>query len=186
MLALLAGLAVIAAARYSVLVAGIATGVVVAAGIAIAVAASGHLHLNLSDTSAANNATADRASLVQKGFDLFKDRPLAGFGSGSFSCEYLRHTGHSCASSAGITSDSHTIPITIAAEQGVIGLAAYVLLLAAAFWRLAGRDVRRDAARVAILAAFTALMVHTWAYADFLEDPITWTLLAVGGALALA
>jgi O-antigen ligase len=186
MLALLAGLAVIAAARYSVRIAAIATAVVVAAGVAIALAASGHLHLNLSDTAAANNATSDRASLVQKGFDLFKDRPLAGFGSGSFSCEYLRHSAHSCASSAGVTSDSHTIPITIAAEQGVIGLAAYVLLLVAGFWRLAGRDVRRDAARVAILAAFTALVVHTWAYADFLEDPITWTLLAVGGVLALA
>jgi hypothetical protein len=185
MLALLAGLAVIAAARYSVRIAAIATAVVVLAGIAIAVTASGHLHLNLSDTAAANNATSDRASLVQKGFDLFKERPVAGFGSGSFSCEYLRHTGHGCASTAGITSDSHTIPITIAAEQGVIGLAVYVLLLVAAFRRLAGRDVRRDVARVAILAAFTALVVHTWAYADFLEDPITWTLLAVGGALAL-
>jgi O-antigen ligase len=186
MLALLAGLAVIAAARYSVRIAAIATAVALAAGIAIAVGASGHLHLNLSDTTAANNATSDRASLVQTGFDLFKDRPLAGFGSASFSCEYLRHTGHSCLASAGITSDSHTIPITIAAEQGVIGLAAYILLLVAAFWRLAARDARRDAARVAILAAFTALMVHTWAYADFLEDPIAWTLLAVGGVLALA
>jgi O-antigen ligase len=183
MLALLAGLAVIAAARYSVRLAAIATGAALAAGVVIAVAASGHLHLDLSDTTAANNATSDRASLVQKGLDLFKDRPLAGFGSASFSCEYLRHSGHGCASSAGITSDSHTIPITIAAEQGVIGLAAYVLLLVAAFRRLAARDVRRDAARVAILAAFTALMVHTWAYADFLEDPITWTLLAVGGVL---
>ena len=39
----------------------------------IAIAASGRLHLNLSDTAAANNATGGRASLVQKGVDLFVD-----------------------------------------------------------------------------------------------------------------
>jgi O-antigen ligase len=185
MLALLAGLAVIAGARFSVRAAALATGVVVVAGVVIAVASSGRLHLNLSDVSAANNATSFRASLVRQGFDLFLDRPVAGWGSGSFSCEFLRHTGHSCTPAIPITSDSHTTPITVAAEQGLIGLAAYLLLLGAGFWRLAAPGVRRDAARVAILAAFTALVVHTWAYADFLEDPITWTLLAVGTVLAL-
>ena len=42
------------------------------------------------------------------------------------------------------------------------------------------------AARVAVLAAFTALLVHTMAYAGFFEDPIAWVLLAVGGSLAAA
>jgi O-antigen ligase len=185
MLALLAGLAVITGARFSVRAAALTTGVVVVAGVVIAVAASGRLHLNLSDVSAANNATSFRASLVRQGFDLFVDRPVAGWGSGSFSCEFLRHTGHSCTPAISITSDSHTTPITVAAEQGLIGLAAYLLLLGTGFWRLATPAVRRSAARVAILAAFTALVVHTWAYADFLEDPITWTLLAVGTVLAL-
>jgi hypothetical protein len=27
-------------------------------------------------------------------------------------------------------------------------------------------------------------VLHTWVYADFLEDPFTWTLLALGVALA--
>jgi len=38
--------------------------------------------------------------------------------------------------------------------------------------------------RAAVLAAFAALLVHTMAYAGFFEDPITWTLLAVGASLA--
>ncbi len=38
--------------------------------------------------------------------------------------------------------------------------------------------------RVAVLAAFVALLVHTMAYAGFFEDPITWVLLAVGASLA--
>ena len=28
------------------------------------------------------------------------------------------------------------------------------------------------------------MIVHTWMYAAFLEDPVTWTLLAVGAVLA--
>ena len=38
---------------------------------------------------------------------------------------------------------------------------------------------------MAIAAAFVALLFHTLLYADFLEDPITWTLLAIGVALAI-
>ncbi|MGH2851688.1 MAG: O-antigen ligase family protein, partial [Solirubrobacteraceae bacterium] len=154
--------------------------VLAAAGVVIAVAASGRLHI-----SSANEATSGRASLVQQGANLFAARPLQGYGAGAFSCEYLRRSGDSCAHPpAGVTSDSHTIPVTVAAEQGVIGLIAYVCLLVAALWRLASRGVRRSVVRVAVLAAFVALVIHTWAYADFLEDPITWTLLAVGSALA--
>jgi len=178
--ALLAGLAVLGAARFSLRWTAVAGAVVLAAGVAVALLASGSLHL-----SSANNATSDRANLVTTGIDLFGARPVAGYGSGSFSCEFLLHTSQSCLHPpAGVTSDSHTIPVTVAAEQGVIGLIAYLLLAAACAWRLAGAGVRRSVARLAILAAFVALVVHTWAYADFLEDPVTWSLLAVGSALA--
>jgi hypothetical protein len=44
----------------------------------------------------------------------------------------------------------------------------------------------RQVARVATLATFVALLVHTMAYAGFYEDPITWVLLAVGVSLAAA
>ena len=48
------------------------------------------------------------------------------------------------------------------------------------------RGARADPARAAIAAAFLALVFHTLLYADFLEDPVTWTLLGVGTALAFA
>ena len=182
LVALLVGLAVLAAIRFPW---RLALGGALVAGAAIAVAAaldSHGLHLNLSD-----NSTSGRASLVRQGADLFGDRPLAGFGSGSFSCEYLRHTsspGVPCGAPAipGITSDSHTTPVTIAAEQGVLGLLAYLALLIAAGLALARGPLRDNLVRAAILAAFAALVVHSWFYADFFEDPITWTLLAVGAA----
>ena len=70
---------------------------------------------------------------------------------------------------------------TVAAEQGLIGLAAYLALLVLAFRRLL-RGAWRAPARAAIAAGFAALVLHTWLYAAFLEDPVTWTLLAVGTA----
>jgi hypothetical protein len=42
----------------------------------------------------------------------------------------------------------------------------------------------RSPPRIALAACFAALVLHTWTYADFLEDPFTWAILAVGVALA--
>ncbi|HEX7609186.1 MAG TPA: hypothetical protein VF380_00810, partial [Solirubrobacteraceae bacterium] len=80
-------------------------------------------------------------------------------------------------------SASHTIPVTVAAEQGILGLAVYFALLVASFAVLF-RGAGRSPPRIAIAACFAALVLHTWTYADFLEDPFTWALLAIGLALA--
>jgi O-antigen ligase len=75
--------------------------------------------------------------------------------------------------------------VTIAAEQGLIGELVYVALVLVALFVLI-QGARSDAARAALAAAFVALVLHTNLYADFLEDPLTWTLLGVGAALAAA
>ncbi len=105
--------------------------------------------------------------------------PVWGYGSGSFVNEYRKRNPQTSQTLAA----SHTIAITIAAEQGVIGEVVYLALVVTAIVVLL-RDARRDVARVAVAAAFIALMFHTQLYADFLEDPLTWTLLAIGTALA--
>ena len=96
--------------------------------------------------------------------------------------EYLAH---GFGARADAVSASHTIPLTVAAEQGVIGLAVYLALLAVALARLLHR-ARDDPYRAVVAAGFVAVVLHTWLYAAFLEDPVTWTLLAVGAALASA
>ena len=73
--------------------------------------------------------------------------------------------------------------MTVFAEQGVIGLAAYLALLWFALRRLLP-GARVGAARAGVAAAFVALVVHSLLYAAFLEDPLTWALLGVGAALA--
>ncbi|HEY2202250.1 MAG TPA: O-antigen ligase family protein, partial [Solirubrobacteraceae bacterium] len=124
--------------------------------------------------------TSGRAKLVSGGLELFADRPLQGYGSGSFETEYKRD--HR-ASTANATSASHTIPVTVAAEQGILGLAVYFALLASAFLVLF-RGAGRSPPRIALAACFAVLVLHTWTYADFLEDPFTWAILAIGVALA--
>jgi len=72
--ALLAGLAVIAAVRFPPRATAAAVVLVLVVVAAVAIGDSGRLHLNLSDTSSANNATSGRASLVKEGASLFSDR----------------------------------------------------------------------------------------------------------------
>ncbi len=177
LIALALGLAVLAAFRWRarpVLYLGVA---VILVG-AVVLAIDPH---KFDPYGGANGASSGRASLVANGTRLFGDRPVWGFGSGSFSTEYQTHFRKAAQS----VSDSHNIPVTVAAEQGVIGELLYIALLVTAFLTLF-RGARGDPFRVAIAATFAALVLHTMLYADFLEDPVTWTLLAIGGALAVA
>ncbi|HZL48477.1 MAG TPA: O-antigen ligase family protein, partial [Solirubrobacteraceae bacterium] len=194
--ALLVGLAVLAAYRWDMRATVYVTGALLAIAAVVVLVAPPSLHFGLSGSGGStSNATSGRTKLVSGGLELFGERPLYGYGSGSFETEYRRHGN---ATAANATSASHTIPVTVAAEQGILGLALYVALLLAAFAVLftgAGRSPPRpkpgDARlwpaspfRLAIAACFAALVLHTWTYADFLEDPITWTLLGIGVALA--
>jgi O-antigen ligase len=184
--ALLVGLAVIGGFRWGAAKALGATAVVAVVGVAIVLLAPGALRLDLGSDESVQDATSGRYDLVAGGARLFEDKPIGGWGSGAFRREYRRSEN---ASAERATNASHTIPVTVAVEQGVIGLAAYVLLVAAALWRLFAHVRRRGrwtVARVGVAAAFAALFVHTLLYAAFLEDPLTWALLALGTGLAAA
>ncbi len=179
--ALLLGLAVLAAWRWDLRRTVYVAGALLVLGAAVLALAPSGLHFGLKGSSgSAGNATSGRANLISGGLELFGERPLEGYGSGSFETEYKRHAG---ASRANATSASHTIPVTVAAEQGILGLAVYVALLVLAFLVLF-RGAGRSPPRIAVAACFAALVLHTWTYADFLEDPFTWALLGVGLGLA--
>ena len=216
--ALLAGLAVLAALKWSLrwtlaAVAGLAV-----AGVLVVLLVGGSSKLS---PDRINIDTSGRANLVSGGIHLFAQRPVYGYGSGSFPKAYRQHV----KTRKIPVSVSHTEPITIAAEQGLAGLLLYAALVLTALWTMAsglsrslpgssasraggavGGTAPEDAsataggggsptatgparlpvARAAVLATFTALLVHTMAYAGFYEDPITWVLLAMGVSLAAA
>jgi putative inorganic carbon (HCO3(-)) transporter len=178
LVALAVGLAILAALRWRVrpaIYVGVVTVIVAAAAVVVAT------HTRQLGLNNADAATSGRASLISGGIQIFEKRPLAGFGSGAFATEYTKYDREA----AKIVKQSHNIPITIAAEQGLIGLAFYIALVLSALLALF-RGIRGDPYRVGIAVAFIALLLHTMLYADFLEDPVTWMLLAVGGSLAVA
>ena len=192
-IALFVGLAVLAALRWSVRWAILATPVAL---VAIAV---GVLFLAGGSNESARTVTEGHSSLISGGLKLAKQRPLYGYGSASFSKAFGKEENVP----AGDNTISHTEPVTVAAEQGVIGLLGYLALLAAALWTVFsgmrsiapglgapfrplgdGDRIELTPARIGIAAAFSALLVHTIGYAAYLTDPLTWALLAVGGVLA--
>ncbi|HEV7804574.1 MAG TPA: O-antigen ligase family protein [Solirubrobacteraceae bacterium] len=180
--ALLAGLAVLGALRWGLRRAAAVVAGFAVAGAVVVLVAPGAVGVDQS----ADAVTSGRSTLVAGGVELARERPLAGWGAGAFRHEYRRQekTSNARASAA-----SHTIPVTVAAEQGLGGLALYVTLLLVAIGGLLRGAVgavgaRTSIARAAVAAAFVALVVHTLLYAAFLEDPLAWALLAVGTALA--
>jgi hypothetical protein len=187
--ALLVGLAVLAALRWRPWPVTAVCGGGALVALALIALTPGSLGLKTHSFSSVNEASSGRAKLIRGGVKMAADRPLTGFGSGSFADRY-RVREHVVSSR--LSAESHTIPVTIAAEQGAIGLVAYGFLLWSAFAVAFGglqRTLRRRPAgvvlvgRCVVAAAFCALLLHTFVYAAFLEDPLTWTLLAMAAAL---
>ncbi len=128
-IALLAGLAVLAAIRWSWrwTLAAVAVGLV--GGALVVALAGGADKVNFSRL---NIDTSGRANLVQGGLDLFAERPIQGSGSGSFQAAYRNHASNPDAP----VSISHTEPVTVAAEQGLVGLLLYAALIVVALWTM--------------------------------------------------
>ena len=122
-------------------------------------------------------ATSGRLPLVSLTLPVFTDHPVAGVGIGAQARASSRLEDARDRKRRNV---SHMTPLTVAAELGLLGLAAYAGFLFAAV-RSAFLAMRRDRALgLSLLAVFTILVVHSLAYSGFFEDPLTW------GALGLA
>ncbi|MEA2124995.1 MAG: hypothetical protein QOI80_1777 [Solirubrobacteraceae bacterium] len=173
------GLAVLAALRWRTRPVVLTVAVVAVVGVGVVVAFPGVAGLESRSFAAIDKATSGRAELVRGGLRMVEDRPIYGFGSGSFAERYRKRE-HLLSERA--PAESHTIPVTVAAEQGVIGLGAYILLVVVAL-RMQLLGARETLPRAADAAVFIALFEHTLVYAAFLEDPLTWALLAAAAGL---
>ena len=127
-----------------------------------------------------NRATSGRATIVENGVRIVAEQPLVGVGVGGFREAYADRLGLRRDPEGGV---SHTTPLTVAAEEGAIGLALFAWLLVAAFLVALKGDVRRPdvaaRAKIAVGAALAAIVVHSLFYDAFFEDPTTWGLLAL-------
>jgi O-antigen ligase len=109
--------------------------------------------------------------------------PVVGVGVGGFKHAYAELTnlrGREPNAAA-----SHTTPVTVAAEGGIVGFALYAWLLLAALG-LAFRRFARDLPGLTALAlglVLTAIAVHSLFYNAFFEDPTVWGAIGLAAAL---
>lgn len=175
MAALVAGLLVVVALRWTLRWA-LAGGAAILVCGAIFLLVSGTGESDLGSAEDFDTTTSGRVGLVRGGLELAEDRPIWGWGSGSFGAAFSRHIERAR------TTVSHSEPITVAAEQGAIGLAVYVALVGLALVVLLS-GAGGSAGTAAAAAGFVAMLVHSLSYAGFAIDPATWALLGLGVAL---
>jgi putative inorganic carbon (HCO3(-)) transporter len=141
-----------------------------------ALGAGAYVAVRVVDGDDLNKITSDRTERVEDTARVIEEEPLVGVGIAG-----QPRASRELADSTRPTPTfvSHTTPLTVAAELGAIGLALYAWLLVGGV-RLIRRVHRRDEAfGLALGAAFLGLFVHALFYSGFLEDPVTWLLLAV-------
>ncbi len=128
-------------------------------------------------------ATSDRSRRVESASRVFRDHPLLGVGLGSQprASQELAHRYGPTGSFV-----SHTTPLTVASELGIVGLLTYLGLLAGAGKTIALVRRNDQALGLALAAAFVALVTHSLFYSGFVEDPITWFTLALAAGYLVA
>jgi hypothetical protein len=173
----------------AVLVIGLVAGdrvsrrVLAATTAALVLAAVGVVFVVSQDESV-RRVTSGRVPLANITLPVFLDNPVVGVGIGaqprvSSRLEEARERKR--------RNVSHTTPLTVAAELGAIGFVFYLAFLAATVRAAFLAMQRRQAVGLALLAAFTVLVVHSLFYSGFFEDPYTWGIVGLAAAcLSLA
>jgi O-antigen ligase len=141
-----------------------------------------------------------RSQVVRTGASLAAERPLLGWGVGAFEPAALARARERGNAAPGLTA-SHTTPITVLAELGLLGAIAYLTLLSGAAATVLARWRRTATLQpsqpdgpgattgwpigplVWASAALAALVAHSLVYAGFFEDPTSWVVLAVLASL---
>ena len=126
---------------------------------------------------------SDRSRRTGLTLKVFRSHPLVGVGLGG---QPLASRARSSQGGSPTRFVSHTTPLTIAAELGVLGFVAYLALLGGA-GTLIARVRRLDPALgLGLAAVLLALFVHSLFYSGFFEDPVTWLVLAVAASFVLS
>jgi putative inorganic carbon (HCO3(-)) transporter len=130
-----------------------------------------------------NRASSSRYGLVTNGLRIAGSHPVAGVGIGGFKRAYADRfhlKGKEPKKAA-----SHDTPVTVAAEEGIPGIALLGWLFVAtmlATWRGVSSSFRGQT-RLILGLLFGAIAVHSLFYNAFFEDPMMWGVL---GLIALA
>jgi hypothetical protein len=125
-------------------------------------------------------ATSGRFELVENTWKVFVDNPIVGVGIGA---QPQASAAQDTAGRAAELNASHTTPLTVAAELGVVGILVYSVLLVSSAGALFATAHRDWALGLGLFGAFVLLFVHSLFYSGFFENPLTWGILAVAAAV---
>jgi hypothetical protein len=128
------------------------------------------------------DVTSSRSRLVTITLDAFEARPTGGVGIGGQPRASLDRTGTGSVK----RNASHTAPLTVLAEGGVVGFALYAWLLGAAGWALFLVTGRDRLLGIGLASVLLVLFVHALLYAGFFEDPLAWGVLGLTSAVLVA
>ena len=123
----------------------------------------------------ARDVTSGRSRLVNVTLDAFQARPVAGVGIGGQPRASAEESGKGSPS----RNASHTTPLTVLAELGVLGFGLYLWVLIAAAWALWLLTRANRIFAMGLAAVLLVLVVHSLLYAGFFEDPLTWGVLGL-------
>ena len=127
-------------------------------------------------SDSARKATSGRTRLARVTWIVFERHPLVGVGIGG-QPEASKQEAKTQLSAR--RDRSHTTPLTVAAELGIVGFLIYAALMAAATRLLYLLSRQRRALGLGAASVFLALFVHSLFYAGFFEDPIVWGVIGV-------
>jgi O-antigen ligase len=158
----------------------------------------------LAASQLAGDGENGRGEVARTGLGLAAERPVLGWGAGTFEIAAADRELERGNRDPDLVA-SHTTPITVFAELGVLGAITYLTLLASAFvtilarWRRTSTPASAARAELGPLqteptgwpvapiiwasAALAALVAHSLLYAGFFEDPTLWVTLAVLASL---
>jgi hypothetical protein len=172
--------ALFAVALFAVAIAGDRPVRIGATAITVVILAVGSAYgVHKLSTSSTQRVTSDRSRRVALTARVFVHHPIVGVGIGSQPRASQQISSEGGAPTLFV---SHTTPLTVAAELGLIGLALYALLLAGAAAALARVRHLDPVLGLSLAAVFVGLFVHSVFYSGFFEDPMTWLVLGVAGS----
>jgi len=129
------------------------------------------------------SVTSGRSPLVASTLAVFAEHPVVGVGVASQPAASRELASRRRAERRYA---SHTTPLTVAAELGALGLAAYLALLVGAARTLTGVRRRDPVLGLGLAAVLLTLFVHSLFYEGFFDNPITWIALGIAAASGAA
>src|SRR5919107_2691229 len=147
--------------------------------LAAALVGCGYLAVQVASGESLNRITSDRTNRVEDTLRVIEKDPVLGVGIGG-----QPRASRRLANSSRPTPNfvSHTTPLTVFAELGVIGLALYAWLLVGGLRLMLRVRKTNEPLGLALLASLIGLFVHALFYSGFLEDPLTWLVIGVAAA----